>query len=240
MPDWRWPTRLGATPEEFLLQSHDVDAAVQLCRQRRTAIQAGGHCGQWAVRLHQLGFEAVITFEPNDENYACLVENVAAHCGPDALVAVNHGLLGEAPGRGTLETRYSKTSGSHWALYGDGPLTVFTIDSFELDDVDLICLDTEGSELLCLRGAETTIEKSKPVILYEDRGLVDRYGLTPEDTAAWLTAHGYRFARKVRKDRIWVHAEAALAPSTAVERVLRDPARSKRAMTAAGKALTQR
>lgn len=202
MTPWRWPTRLGATPEEYLLQSHDVDAAVELCRQRRTAVQAGGHAGQWAVRLHQLGFEAVITFEPHDENYACLRENVAAHCGPDALVAVNHGLLGEAPGRGTLLR--GKSSGAHWGTFEGGDLPVWTIDSFEFDDVDLIALDTEGSELLCLRGAEQTIGRSRPVILYEERGHGAKYGLTPEDTAAWLMAHGYRFARKVRKDRIWI------------------------------------
>ena len=206
MTPWRWPARLGTTPEEFLLQSHDVDAAVELCRQRRTAIQAGGHAGQWAVRLHQLGFEAVITFEPHDENYACLCENVATHCGPDALVAVNHGLLGERCGRGSLDSKASKTSGSHWGVYGDGPLPVWTIDSFEFDDVDLICLDIEGGELGALRGAEQTIERSRPTILYEERGHGARYGFTPEDTAAWLTAHGYRFARKVRKDRIFVHA----------------------------------
>jgi hypothetical protein len=212
-----WPPNLGATPEEFLRQAEDVDEAVELCAQRRTAVQAGGHCGQWARRLRQLEFARVLTFEPDETNYWCLRRNGAVRYPVWSPGLLRHdyeweginawpGLLGAQRGYATLSPT-SKNSGAGWAAFDNrGPLTVYTVDQFAFVDLDLLCLDVEGAELLALMGAEDTIARCKPVILYEERQHGYRYGHTPEDIVEWLKGHGYRFARKVRKDRIFVHA----------------------------------
>ena len=43
-----------------------------------------------------------------------------------------------------------------------------TIDNMNLDKCDLIKIDTEGAEPLVLMGAQETIKKFKPVIIFEN------------------------------------------------------------------------
>lgn len=44
---------------------------------------------------------------------------------------------------------------------------VKTLDSFNFDNVGLIKIDVEGNELKTLRGAESTIKTSKPIVYFE-------------------------------------------------------------------------
>ena len=195
-----WPPNLGADPEEFMRQAEDVDAAVELCTQRRTVVQAGGHVGAWARQLVARAFELVFVFEPSWANYKLLISNT----GLFTMVEPYRGLLGAQRGYGSLCPGAKNSGAGHAAFDGRGPLTVHTVDQFAFDDLDLLCLDVEGSELFALQGAEDTIARCKPVILYEERGHGAKYGHTPQDIERWLTDHGYKYARRVRKDRIWV------------------------------------
>src|SRR5688500_9989762 len=51
--------------------------AVELCPQRRSVVQAGGHCGVFAGYL-SMCFEAVYTFEPDSTLFSNLCHNVRA------------------------------------------------------------------------------------------------------------------------------------------------------------------
>ena len=44
---------------------------------------------------------------------------------------------------------------------------VKTLDSYKLKDVGLIKIDVEGNELKTIKGAEKTIQKSKPILYFE-------------------------------------------------------------------------
>lgn len=58
---------------------------------------------------------------------------------------------------------------------------------------DAMGMDTEGSELLILKGAEKTLKKYKPklfISIHPDLGLRD-YGVKREDTIAYLESLGY-------------------------------------------------
>jgi hypothetical protein len=52
---------------------------------------------------------------------------------------------------------------------GVGPIPTMRIDDLALPRCDLIYLDVEGEELNALKGAMETIERCKPVIVYEAR-----------------------------------------------------------------------
>ena len=75
--DWLWPLRDRKawpylTREENLTFPKTIS---NLIENKRTVIQAGGHCGLYPYQYSNL-FEKVYTFEPEFTNFQCLTENV--------------------------------------------------------------------------------------------------------------------------------------------------------------------
>lgn len=65
-----------------------------------------------------------------------------------------------------------------------------TLDSVipQSHQVDLIKIDVEGAEFGVLKGAEKTIQKNRPFIIFESGlGASDHYGTTPEDLYTFVT-----------------------------------------------------
>ncbi len=62
--------------------------------------------------------------------------------------------------------------------------------------VRLIKVDIEGGELLAFRGAEKTIARDRPVIIYEENGPACRaFGYAPADLMEFLRDLGYQVKR---------------------------------------------
>lgn len=180
----------------------DLDTAIAFTKGRKLAVQAGGNVGVWASYL-AARFERVETVEPDALNYECLVRNVPANVGHRRAgfgdVSANVALV-----------NVSGNAGAHY-IGGDGDIPIVTIDSLDLQACDLLCLDIEGHEPQALRGAEQTIRKYRPVVMFEEKGLSARYYGIPESTAErWLIGLGigYKVANKVRKDVILTCAAA--------------------------------
>lgn len=174
----------------------DLDGAIALTKGRKVAVQAGGNVGVWASHLAKQ-FERVETIEPNPVNYECLVRNVPTN--------VNHrrGGFGDKPGSIGI-VNVAGNAGAHY-VSGDGDIPIITIDSLALDACDLLCLDIEGSEPLALRGAEQIIRQFRPVIMFEEKGLSERYyGIARDSAEKWVLGLGlgYRVVSKVRADVI--------------------------------------
>lgn len=158
-------------------------------------MQAGGHCGVWANRLAR-SFTVVWTIEPDLENYLCMARNLVPNVQPIWAA------LGDKPGGGVGLERRPENSGAHF-INGEGRIGVITIDELELEACDLIVLDIEGMEPLALHGAKETIERFKPVLMVEDKGLSDRYGFPVGWSDCWP---GYGVEKRVKRDVILVHA----------------------------------
>lgn len=172
-----------------------LDTAMGLCKQKRTAIQAGGNVGVYPIKL-SAHFTSVFTFEPNRQVHECFARNAY---GADNIYM--SGLaLGDRAGELGIELS-DKNCGGGFIRKGSG-VYIVTIDSLNLRDVDLIQLDIEGFESYALHGASDTIARCSPVIMLEDKGHSDRYsrGCPVE----YLKAFGYTVAHRIMDDVVLV------------------------------------
>lgn len=179
----------------------DADIAVNLAKGRTLAVQAGGNVGVWASRLAK-SFGTVVTVEPDATNYECLKRNVPL------TVQYQRAGFGSAPGSLSL-VNVNGNAGAHYVNFnGDGSIPIITIDSLDLPACDLLILDVEGSEPAALYGAEQTIRRFKPVIMFEEKGLSERYyGIKRGTAEKWLAGMGYVVKAKVRADVVMAHRE---------------------------------
>ena len=160
----------------------------------------GVHTVEWARAMS--GWGRVIAIEAQERIYYALAGNVAlnncfnaraihaavaAECGTMRIPTPDY----LSPGSfGSLELRQSETTEfiGQPVGYGTEQLTeirTITVDSLDLDRLDLIKIDVEGMELDVLRGAHATIARHKPIVVVER--LKTRHDLL----IAALTEHGY-------------------------------------------------
>lgn len=136
----------------------------------------------------------VVTFEPDSQNYACLVKNA-----PN-IKSFNAGLWHEK-GRAKMH-RHPKNAGAHWVEPGD-EVDLVTIDSLSLSP-DLIWLDVEGCELKVLQGALNTLKTCRYVIIEEaGKKMEARFGDNPGDARRLLQSLGFVEIYKDRLDALF-------------------------------------
>jgi FkbM family methyltransferase len=210
--EWAWRTDDSntwnvMTTEKFMQFPLEVAAAVT---GRRTVIQAGGHCGLYPYQYADL-FERVITFEPEETNLACLLENVKEKKN----VEVNNCALGETSTQTSLENFATNTGQYRINNNNTGSVVVSRIDDFDIKDVDLIHLDVEGYELFALKGGIETILKSKPDIVLETNDLCTEYNYTIVELETWLRSIGYYRTNRLKKrkhDRMYSYQPEYILP----------------------------
>lgn len=187
--------RPGGGPNYQLKKINAVLARVPEDR-RRCAVDVGAHCGLWSYHLAK-AFEFVHAFEPIELHRECFrlnlptAENVELY--PFALGA---------------EERYvamhttNESSGDSW-VKGEGDIPMRTMDSFALENVDLIKLDCEGYELFALQGGEETIRRCLPVIIVEQKPhRAEKFQLPDTAAVPWLESIGYTLAQEMSGDFI--------------------------------------
>lgn len=180
---------------KFLENINDMDFAASLCKKKRVAVQAGGHIGLWPKKLKRLGFQQVVTFEPDEYCFECLHENVSN------VMSYNLALGNEEK---EIDLYYikPKQSGRVTKNKKEGAesfkVLQVTIDSLDLDNCDLLCLDVEGHELEVLEGAWLTINAYKPVIQLEV------WPWNVEKYDEYMRGIGYKFLKQISDDRVYV------------------------------------
>jgi FkbM family methyltransferase len=125
---------------------------------------AGAHIGAVLVPLvRHAATRAVIAYEPSPRNFRLLTMNLQLN-GMNGVVVLN-AALGEKPGKIQFTENNINTGNSRVAP-SDGEIIVDmeTLDrtiAADWDSIDLIVMDTEGSEVAAMRGAQVTLAKTR-------------------------------------------------------------------------------
>ena len=146
--------------------------ALPRCGQQRVYVDIGASTGETCHPF--LGeFDAIHAWEPNPESYARLTQTPGAHyhaealsdhMGTATLIIPGHTHCAE---HGSIDaTRQSRWDITHTAQY---QVETRTLDSYHLDNVDLIKIDVEQHERAVIQGALQTIERCRPVIMIENK-----------------------------------------------------------------------
>jgi FkbM family methyltransferase len=150
-------------------------------------LAAARHLGQ--------GGGAVLAFEPHPENFRALTENLRRN-GLRHVTAENLGLA-DAPA--TLTGR-GPARGGNWSLGSRGeaafPVRLVRLDDYldehPLPRLDVLKIDVEGAEVRVLRGAARTLERFRPIVLFEVcPAWLRRLGASTAELFEELEGHGY-------------------------------------------------
>ena len=203
----------------------------------------GAHIGFHAVfAAHRVGQEGrVFAFEADPRVYERLARNLSQF---NWAQAVNSAVWDRT---GSLVFERSSTKNeSGWgtvsAVRDFGKGEHVKVPSVALDDWcrdlqlerwDAMKLDAEGSELAVLRGAQSSLEKFRPVLIMEiNTILLEQGGISPSGVADFLLERGYRLFRlEFRRLEPWDPAkhtdfcEALCLPSERAAEILKRLAR---------------
>lgn len=186
-------------------QKTHLDAALALTKQRRVAVDGGAHVGTWSIPMAKI-FRTVHAFEPSGDTFAALQANLEKRGVKN--VKAREVALGKVESQGAMTLdgdERAKQMGNLGArhLGAGSSVRVVPLDSFELDVLDLLKLDIEGGEVDALKGAEETLRRCKPIVLFEDKNLWKRYGYGRRAPHDFLESIGAVPMRRVAMDEIW-------------------------------------
>lgn len=170
---------------------------------RRTMVDAGAHIGLWSFNFMHY-FKHIDAFEPVAAHRECFRSNVLPDTGKSqGSITLYPYALGERADH--ISIRVNPTSSGDSWVKGKGPIEMRTIDSFKIEDVDLIKVDAEGYEEFILRGARETISTWRPVVVVEQkRDMAAKFGLNSLGALAFLKILGYRVVQELGGDYIMV------------------------------------
>ncbi len=104
---------------KYTYQYHKLEAAVRHCRQRRTAIDIGGHVGLWSMHLINM-FDDVHAFEPVPLHAKLFGANMP---GDAKNWLLHRYALGDKDGRVDMEIPLETTGNAHVAIGKQHPGT---------------------------------------------------------------------------------------------------------------------
>ena len=162
----------------------------------RTAIDIGGHLGDWTLNWHHR-VKKIEIFEPNPDVLPKLKKNTNTlkNC------TVHEVALGDTPGKVSMQ--YETHLGTYHIKDHNGSINLQTLDSYNFQNVDIIKIDVEGFEVPVLEGAKETILSNKPWIQIEANHTGERYGRPKKKILEKLTEFGMKRIAKEWPDQIW-------------------------------------
>jgi FkbM family methyltransferase len=180
-------------------RDHHKQKILKHCKNFRVVVQAGGGCGMYPRLLSNI-FDVVYTFEPDEHNFYCLVQNCYdrkitkfnAAVGPTSSLISTYACTDSNRGTSKVEER------------GNSYIPQMTVDEIKYRYCDLLMLDVEGYELEALKGAMETMHKFNPVVFVE-------CGWRVTD---WMKNLGYEAVDNAAVDTIFIRETAETINTT--------------------------
>lgn len=206
-------------PELTSLLKHfsDIDGDV---------VNIGANVGFYSVFFARTFHNArkIIAIEPNPEAFEMLKLNIALN-GVNGMIEPLQVCIGEDKGQIEFsfipgKSEYSSMGGiSHHAVRGLKQETI-AIDvmplaeaaSGHLSDPKMMFIDTEGAELLVLKGAEDILRNAMPILIFEcEDALLVKFGHSSEQLESYVAGLGYEVRNAADTTRKLIHPFTGVA-----------------------------
>ena len=145
-------------------------------------IDCGGSLGGSTRKALGLGASLVVTVEPDPENLICLKRNLAEDIEAGRVIVYEKGVWDREDE--LFLQRHTHAGDATVDLESGIPVKLTTVDKIvselDLQRVDFIKMDIEGSEQRALKGAQETIRRFKPRMAIASYHLADDNDKIPE------------------------------------------------------------
>jgi FkbM family methyltransferase len=137
---------------------------------KRTFVDVGANVGIWSLPM-RLHFEKVISYEPSKQNIECIKSNI-----PSGIELREKAV---ADFNGEAKFHQAGKNCGDGKLCREGVKSAYVVPVVKLDDenlqnVDMIKIDTQGWELEVLKGMSNLINSQRPWIMIEINEDVDK------------------------------------------------------------------
>ena len=177
-------------------QSKCLDRFVTFCEKNglkfNHVLDIGAWVGTWTMKINPF-CGRVVAFEPDPLHYECLVKNVPEDVETHQLAVGNDKKM-----ISLSEDNFTQAK----RVVGKGTIPMVTIDSLNLQDVDLIKIDVEGYEMEVLKGANKTLENVK-YLMIELNNNSKKYGSSNLQIEKYLRKKGFKVMIKAWPDVVW-------------------------------------
>ena len=164
----------------------------------KNVIIAGAYFGDQAIPVayNIKGTGVCHTFEPNKNNSDLIIENAKLNDLTNVLIN-NLALWNKSGEKLVFEGEDALASTITASESTENVLHTITIDDYvsqhNIEPVNLLMIDVEGSEIKVLEGAKEMLNKFKPVVVFETHSLYNDWsnGLENSDSVKLMTDLGY-------------------------------------------------
>ena len=181
-----------------------------------TVVDVGAHIGVFAIPASKKA-KKVLAFEPVIESFQRLTDHIVINKSQN-IVPYNFA-LGEDQSLAELEYCPKFNTGAATLNISRGslqipdlgdehapptyPILVKTLDSLDLPALDVLKCDTEGCELLVVKGAIKTIKKFRPVMVMEHNFVKEK-----DEVLSLLNSHGIEYRCTLIQDPTMTNDDA--------------------------------
>jgi FkbM family methyltransferase len=186
-----------------LIEYEDMMFLLHTLKQDNVFLDIGANAGVYSILASKVIGSKTIAFEPINETYKRLLDNININNVSHKVNAVMKG-VGSKPGELYFTNNFDTTNKvSKNNEENTSKVAITTIDSeIDINSTFVLKIDVEGFEMEVLKGSENLLRSGKIFsIIIELNGSGEEYGYTDYDIHALISSYGYLSIRYNPIDR---------------------------------------